>query len=533
MFGHAAQSASQTGFGMKSKPILRRDFLKRSALGAAALCSPEWSASFLGAQSGTTEVKMKSGSEGNHARIQRTVVEDMAGWVAALRYEDLPPAVVQRAKHVLLDTLGCALGAVDAGPVRMARQVVSEQGGNPQASIVGVGGKVSCVQAAFLNGMALRYLDYNDYAAMGTPHHCSINVAPALAVAEMQGLTGKNLLLGITAGFEVQLRLRDATEGVAGVRGWDTYTIASAYSSAAVAAKLLGLDASRIAFAIAIAGSHGNTLAEVRGAGLTSGGVMTHSKGTADPMSARLGTFAALLARAGLTYPLTILEGTAGYGKVVAGKLQENVLRERSGDFQILKSCIKLWPCFVYAQAPIAAALEIHNRKVAPEDIQNVTVGLSDVAYRNQQDFLGEITAREHADHSVPYAVARALLDGDVKVDDFDGRRFREPRAVEVIRKVSLRSDSGLSRPDQEALGAKLEVRLRNGLVLKADVLNPPGSLQNPADDASLMKKFLALSEQVLGKDRAPRAAEVILSAEKVTALKDLLEAVTPISSSG
>jgi len=64
-----------------------------------------------------------------------------------------------------------------------------------------------------LNGMALRYFDYNDYIALGRPNHASINVAPALAVAEMQGLTGKDLLLGIVVGYEVQLRLRDATEG--------------------------------------------------------------------------------------------------------------------------------------------------------------------------------------------------------------------------------------------------------------------------------------------------------------------------------
>ena len=118
--------------------------------------------------------------------------------------------------------------------------------------------------------MAIRYLDYNDYAALGSAHHCSINVAPALAVAEMQGLTGKDLLLGIVVGYEVQLRLRDATEG-GGIRGWDAGTVATSYASAAVAAKLLGLDASKVAYAIAIAGAHGNTLAEVRGAALSKG----------------------------------------------------------------------------------------------------------------------------------------------------------------------------------------------------------------------------------------------------------------------
>jgi 2-methylcitrate dehydratase len=420
-------------------------------------------------------------------------VEDIGSWVAKLKYDELPPEVVAKAKVILLDTVGCALGAVEAGPVRLAQRAIFVQGGNRQATVLGIGRKVSCDQAAFLNGMALRYLDYNDYAALGSPHHCSINVAPALAVAEMQGLSGKDLVLGVAVGYEVQLRFRDATEPGSKSAGWDKGTIATAYSSAALAGKLLGLDASRTAHAIAIAGAHSNTLAEVRGNGLKSGGVMTPAKGTADPMSARTGTFAALLAREGLTYPLTVLEGTAGYGKVVSGVLRENILRERSGDFQILKSCFKMWPCFVYAQAPIAAALEIRQRKNAPEEIDSITVDLTDTAYENQQSFLGEIRAREHADHSVPYAVARALLDGDVRVDDFDERRFKDSRALTLIKKVSLRADSSLTTPDVEGLGANLEVRFRNGAVERSRVPDPPGGLQNRADENSLIRKFTAL----------------------------------------
>jgi 2-methylcitrate dehydratase len=489
----------------------RREFLKASGLGAWAFSSPGWSAPVF-----------QDKITGKRSQARTTVLEDVGGWVAKLKYEDLTPDAIHRAKQVLLDTIGCALGGVNAEPVRIARQVVDLQGGKYQSTVIGVGTKVSCEQAAFLNGMALRYLDYNDYAAKGSPHHCSINVAPALAIAEMRGLSGKDLLLGIIVGYEVQLRLRDATEGERAPKGWDTGTVATSYASAAVAAKLLGLDASKIAYAIAIAGAHGNTLSEVRGAALSSGGPMTPSKGTADPMSARLGTFAALLAQAGLTYPLTILEGTAGYGKVVSGKLQQDILRHRTGDFQIMKDCFKIWPCFVYAQSPIAAALEIYKKKPAPEQIESITVGLSEAGYQNQQDYLGEITAREHADHSVAHVVSRALLDGQVKVEDFDERRFREPHVVELIKKVTLKSDPSLSGPGREAYGVKIEVRLRDGSVLRAELAAPPGSLENPADDGILGRKFMALSENVLGKGRSVKAIEVALSVDRLTNLSEL-----------
>src|ERR1051326_602690 len=484
---------------MQRKWIPRREFLKTSAMGT--LVATSWTPSLLQAQTNASEPKDRP-----LTGKRNTVLEDMAAWIVELRYNDLPPEAIHKAKRLLFDTIGCALGAVNAEPVGIAQRVVAEQGGRPEAAVMGAGSRVSCEQAAFLNGMAIRYLDYNDYAAMGSPHHCSINVAPALAMAEMRGLSGRDLLLGIIVGYEVQLRLRDATEGGTLGKGWDGGTVATSYASAAVAAKLLGLDASKIAYAIAIAGAHGNTLAEVRGAALSSGGPMTPSKGTADPMSARLGTFAALLAQAGLTYPLTVLEGTAGYGKVVSGKLQQDILRRRTGDFQIMKDCFKIWPCFVYAQSPIAAALEIYKNKPAPEQIESITVGLSEAGYQNQQDYLGEITAREHADHSVAHVVSRALLDGQVKVDDFDERRFREPRLGELIKKVTLRADPSLSGPGREAYGVKIEARLRDGNVLRAELAAPPGSLENPADDAILGRKFTALSENVVGKARAQKA---------------------------
>src|SRR5262249_55981039 len=202
---------------------------------------------------------------------------------------------------LLLDTLGCALGAVDAGPVRIAQQVVSARGGHPQASIIGTASKTSCDEAAFVNAMAIRYLDFNDYAAFGFPHHPSINVAPALAVAEMQGLSGRDLLFGLTVGYEVQVKVRDASEG--GRRGFDLPSLEAQYSSAAAAARLLNLDAAGIANAVAIGASYANTLGEVR-----SGGELSNAKGTAEAIAARNGTFAALLARAGMQYPRTIVD---------------------------------------------------------------------------------------------------------------------------------------------------------------------------------------------------------------------------------
>ena len=488
----------------QSKSIRRRDVIKSCAAGAASLAAPAW----LG-----RPARAQGGGRG------ATVAEDVARWLAALRYDELPPEVIARAKRVLLDTIGCALGAIGAAPVRAAQLVVARQGGNPQATVLGLGRKASCEQAAFLNGMALRYFDYNDYIALGRPNHASINVAPALAVAEMQGASGKALLLGLVAGYEVEVRLRDA---IAAKRreGFDDTSIEGQYAAAATAGKLLQLDEVKLANALAIAGSNANTLAEVR-----RGAELTPAKGAAEPMAARNGVFAALLAQAGLAYPLTIFEGEYGFAKMVAGSFDEAILRRRTGELQILKSCIKLWPCVGTAQAPIAAALDIYKRQPDTEEIAAITVALSDFAYRQQIAYPEEISTREHADHSIPYLVARALIDGDVRVTDFEVERFRDPRALALKRKLTVHPDASLSN---ENLGANVEVRLRNGTALSAKVPIPPGNMLNPAGDADLSRKFLALSESVLGRARAQQAIETVLAVDTANNLGNLLSALAP-----
>jgi len=492
---------------MTSEPMVRREVLKRCGVGALALAAPSLAAS---------TARAKTASSGQNGR--RAVAEDIARWLVELRYEDLPTNVIATARRVTLDTLGCALGAVEADPVRAARKVIALQGGNPQATIIGVGGKVSCDQAAFLNAMALRYLDYNDYIALGRPHHGSMNVAPALAAAETQQANGKDFLLGLVAGYELEVRLRDAV-AAREPEGWDGASIVAQYASAAAAGKLLRLDVAKLANALAIAGSNANTLSEVR-----RGAEMTPAKGAAEPMAVRNGVFAALLAREGLTYPLTILDGEYGFGKMVAA-LDESVLRQRAGEFQILKSCVKLWPCVGTAQAPIAAALQIHKKLRGPDEIDHVAVDLSNFAYRQQIAYPEEIRTREHADHSVPYTVARALLDGQIVVDDFEEKRFRDPMALALVGKIELRADPAL--PDAD-LGAKVQITSGGGRVYSAYVPIPPGNIRNPADDASVEKKFATLAETVLGRARSQQAIDAILSIDAMPRLENLLSAVTP-----
>ncbi len=497
---------------MKRIQMHRRDFVLRG--GAGVLLAAAGSGAAL-AQERREEAERPSTKQD-----KRTVLEDMGVWLAAMRYEDMPAATVRKAKYLLLDTFGCALGAVNGKPVRVAHEVIRTRGGNPQATVIGTAWKTSCDEAAFLNAMQIRYLDFNDYAAFGYPHHPSINLAAALAIAEMQNLSGKDLLLGLAAGYEVHLKIRDASER----RGFDVPSIEAQYASAACAARLLGLDSERIANALAIAGSNANTLREVR-----AGGELTNAKGTAEALAARNGTFAALLSRGGVSYPLTIMEGEYGYGKHVSRGLKEEVLRSRSTDFEIMKSCMKMWPSIGTSQAPIAAALQLRERGVKADDIKSITLHLSDFGYEQQLDFLNhEINTREHADHSVPYLLARAFIDGDVLIEDFEEHRYRDPKALAFIRKIKVVMDPALTTSGGDILGSNMEVTLNNGSVQKVEMPYAPGSYQNPATDQQVQHKFLNLTEEILGQAAARRAIDVILSIDTQRDMKELIAALTP-----
>ncbi len=445
-----------------------------------------------------------------------TLAEDVARWIAELRYEMLPRDVVERAKLILLDTVGCALAALDVEPLKLARQVVTAQGGNPQATPIGSRWKTSTDQAAFLDGIALRYLDLNDYSTLGG--HPSINVAPALATAEAEHLGGKALLLGIATGYEVQLRLREAAK-LGKQEGWD-HSTGVHYSAAAAVAKLFGMPASQIAHALAIAGSHACTLAAVRK------GKLSMWKGAAEAMAAKTGTFAALLARAGMTGSPAIFEGQGGYREVVTGVLDEDMLKRPPQEFLLLTSCVKLWPCVFVAQAPIAAALTLRRQKnFSLERIKNIVIHLAPFSYEQQKKFLDAgLSTRESADHSVPYCVVRALLDGEVRIEHFDEKSFSEPAAITLFNKVSLARTDGL--PDKASV--RIEVQLSDGAALCEAVLYPPGHIQNPVGEAEVVEKFRALSEKVLGAEKTNRVCELVLDMEKAPALSALVEALCP-----
>ena len=222
-----------------------------------------------------------------------TASRALAKYVAALKYDHLSPEVVRYTKHLILDTLGVALGGYLSEPSRMTRGLARDLGGHPESTVIGSGDRTSCSLAAMANGVMVRYLDFMDiYFNVDTPHP-SENIPAALAVAEREHRGGKDALLAAFIGFEVQGRFADWIP--CHKLGWHHVTMGG-YTVPLVAGKLLGLSESELANAMGIGGCSNNTTDYVHGQ-------ISMIKALGYPFGAQRGIEAALLAQKGFTGP--------------------------------------------------------------------------------------------------------------------------------------------------------------------------------------------------------------------------------------
>ena len=189
------------------------------------------------------------------------LTERLARYTHSLRYDDLPGEVVHEVKRRLIDSLGCAFGAWNAKPYRIAREQAQSVRVSGGATIWGTGHKTSPDLAAFANGTGVRYLDFNDTYLSKEPAHPSDNIAAVLAVGETTGASGKRVIHAIVVAYEVQCRLCDAA--ALRPRGWDHVTYGP-ISSTLGTAKVLNLSVSQTAHAAALAGVANVALRQTR-----------------------------------------------------------------------------------------------------------------------------------------------------------------------------------------------------------------------------------------------------------------------------
>ncbi|MCC6368596.1 MAG: MmgE/PrpD family protein [Bryobacterales bacterium] len=452
-----------------------------------------------------------------------TAVEQLAQFAVSAPYEELTETARQQLKIRILDGLGCAIGALESEPVRILRRNLAEFDTGGQCTLIG-GGRAAPEKAAFYNGAMVRYLDFNDsYLAKGETCHPSDNLSPVLAAAEYAGATGRDLMTALAVAYQVQCRLSD----VAPVRaaGFD-HIVQGAYAVAAGAARVLQLDASKAAHAIAISGTALNALR------VTRTGKLSHWKGLAYPYMAGCSTGIVFLARMGITGPLEVIEGEKGLMDAITGLFEIDWSREDLD--RVKRTIVKKYNAEIHSQTAIEGVLELKQRHpFEAADVEQIGLEIFDVAYHiigggEEGDKTSGIATKEQADHSLPYILAVAVLDGTVMPEQYRAERILRSDVQEMLRRVKVSSNASYSQRFPNEMPCRITIRLRSGRALTKEMRDYPGFFTHPMTWEMAYSKFERLAEPYTTAPERQAIAGAVFNMENTSAsdLARLLGAV-------
>ena len=441
------------------------------------------------------------------------MIERLAAYAAGLRYRDLPPDVVHECKRRLVDTLGCAIGGFDSQPAAIARALARRAHGRPAARILGTQESTSPELAAFANGVAMRYLDYNDaYAAKSTGHPSDV-FAGVLAAADATRADGRAAIVASTLAYDTFCNF---SESVPRDIGWD-HTVYGVVACAVGAGKILGLTRKAMGNAVSLAIVPNMALEQTRT------GELAMWKGCAAADAARNGVFAAQLAGEGMCGPTQAIEGKYGLWRAL-GSFQWQPFGGHGGPFRVTRTHIKYFPAVVHAQSPVTVALKLHGT-VAPEDVESIAIDTYWIAerYVDRANALWHPTTRETADHSIPYCVAAALIDGHVGERTFSAARIRDPRIAALIERTTLRESPDFSKTYPSEWPCRIEIRLRGGETRAAETRHFKGHAQNPLTDGEIEGKFRSLAAGALSPAQIDKVLATAWRLEKLDDIGKLL----------
>jgi len=451
-----------------------------------------------------------------------TLAEQLADYVHSTKYQHVPVNIAHETKKRIIDSLGCAIGAFNADPVKISRRIAEALRDTQGSTLFGTRRKTTPDLAAFVNGIMVRYFDYNDTYLSKEPAHPSDNIGPCFSVAESAQATGKDLLLSIILAYEIQCRLCDAAD--IRHRGWD-HVCYGLPSTALAASKLMDLDSEKMTQAVNLALNSHITMRQVRA------GELSMWKGCSFANAARNGVFSALLAREGMTGPSPIFEGEMGFFKQVSGPFEMNIddFGGKNGSFKIAETYLKFFPAEIHSQTSIWAALEARKEIEKPEDIISVEIASHEAGYTilgKDPEKWNPLT-KETADHSLSYIVGMALLEGKIDNSTYGEKKYRDPKILDFLKKITVVEDKALSSMYPEAVPNRVTVKLSSGKVVSKQVNYHKGHPKNPMSDRDVEDKFQRLTRKILDKNHARRILDAVWNLEKAKDVSKLVSMMT------
>ncbi len=456
-----------------------------------------------------------------------SITRELAEFVSDLSYGALPLAVVERAKSLVLDSVGIAVRARhDAESTESVLAAVKALGfGHGQATIIGSDDCVSPPAAALINGTLIHSLDFDDTHARGSIHSSAPIVPAALAAAEMVGANGRELLAGIVAGYEVQIRL-----GLALVpkdhyaRGYHPTATCGAFGAAAAAAKIFGLSAAQIAdaFGVCLSQTAGTVQFLANGA---------WTKRFQVGNAAMNGLVAASLAREGFKGAAEAIEGRAGFLRAYAPEPDfSKAVVGLGAHFETLAIAVKPYPCCRYSHAAMDALIALRNENnIGADEIQSVEIGLPQTGW----EIIGHPESDKHqptsivdGQFSMPFLAAVALLDGGLVWDSYR-RHLASAKTLGLCRRVHSVVDPRAAAAFPEQMAAVARVTTSRGR-FERFVEVPKGEPENFPTGDEQRAKFEGLAGPYLSPERLTAAYAALMSLNDADCIRAVLRLTHP-----
>ncbi len=451
-----------------------------------------------------------------------TIARYLSSYGHSLRYEDLSDEVLRQTKRLIVDTLGCAIGAYPSGPGRIAREMAETVTSTQPATVLGSGGKTSPDLAAFANGVMIRYLDYNDGYTSLESGHPSDSIAAVLSPAEVAGAGGKTVITSVVLAYEAFCRLCDSVS--VRDRRFDHVTL-GVVASGLGAAKAMGLSREQTEQTVNLCVASNVALYQTRI------GDVSMWKGCAFANASRNAVFAAMMAQRGLTGPSPVFEGHGGFFNAVSR--EPFGLEPFGGDgrpFKVMEATIKRFPLGLYSQTVVEAALELRDRVSGVDDIAEVRVETLqtaiDIMAGDEEKW--HPANRETADHSMPYSVAVALTYGNVEEHHFNDEYLQDRSLLALTQKVKVAATDEANRRAPEAMLATVELVTRSGERHRSSpVPYHRGHWKNPMTDREVEDKFRELSTDLLGQARTDALLDRLWNLELVDDIGEVMGMIT------
>jgi len=448
-----------------------------------------------------------------------TISHKISEFSVNLKYEQLPETVLYQVKRFLLDSIGCAFGGWDTEDFQIQYKLHQDMGGKPEASVLVKGTKMPLYHAALLNSLLIRALDYNDIYWEEDPSHPSDIIPAALSPAEFLSKDGKTLITAITLAYEFEQRMCEFAHPGIRERKWHHATF-TGFVSPIVAGKILGLTTDQMVHAIGISGSHCCSL------GAVTAGKLTNMKNTVDPMATQAGVIAAQLAQRGYSGPEHVIDGKEGLVDTFGPEFELNILTDNLGkDWRILRCSMKAVAAEALTHSPITAVLKIiADHHLKPEDIAEVNVK----TVARAADILSDPskykpTSKETADHSLPYCLAAAIVDGMVTPAQFTETKLKDPKIWELLPKIKVAAHPEFEKlfPRLKATEVTIKTKDRDEHTLRVDY--PKGDYRDPMTEEELLHKFDSMVLPHVSQDKRDHMVDLIMNLEKVINMKDFM----------